>query len=239
MALHRLRAELLRVHRWPVERRLHHRLAGEARRPAGDPLCRGSRRRRSAGSRPRAGASPNPSSTSPAAGASISSIPTAMSWRSGRSDSQPLSRFARLTSASGRRGNTHGRQSPRLADRRRGGRFRGRRPARPSPPARRPGLTAAVERFAALPATASCLIDAADPKGGWTAGHDPAAVLFIGSAVKTFILAQYLREVEAGRLSESDQRRDRRCGALAQQPRVSQPHRHDPGPQRAGSHDRP
>ena len=69
-----------------------------------------------------------------------------------------------------------------------------------------PGVASAVERFAALPATASCLIDAADPKGGWTAGHDPAAVLFIGSAVKTFILAQYLREVEAGRLSESDQR---------------------------------
>ena len=68
------------------------------------------------------------------------------------------------------------------------------------------GVTSAIERFAALPATASCLIDAADPKGGWTAGHDPAAVLFIGSAVKTFILAQYLREVEAGRLSESDQR---------------------------------
>ena len=70
-----------------------------------------------------------------------------------------------------------------------------------------PGLAAAVERFAALPATASCLIDAADPKGGWTAGHDPAAVMFIGSAVKTFILAQYMRDVEAGRLSESDQRR--------------------------------
>ncbi len=80
------------------------------------------------------------------------------------------------------------------------------RPGRPSPPARRPGVTSAVARFAALPATASCLIDAADPKGGWTAGHDPAAVLFMGSAVKTFILAQYLREVEAGRLSESDQR---------------------------------
>ena len=33
----------------------------------------------------------------------------------------------------------------------------------------------------------------------------PAARLFIGSAVKTFILAQYLREVEAGRLSEDQQ----------------------------------
>ena len=77
---------------------------------------------------------------------------------------------------------------------------------RRSPPARRAGVTSAIERFAALPATASCLIDAADPKGDWTAGHDPAAVLFIGSAVKTFILAQYMRDVEAGRLSESDQR---------------------------------
>jgi beta-lactamase class A len=101
-----------------------------------------------------------------------------------------------------------------------------------------PGVASAIQRFAALPATASCLIDVADPKGDWTAGHDPAAVLFIGSAVKTFILAQYLRDVEAGRLSESDQAH-RRCGALAGQPRLPQSQRHHPGPQRAGSHDRP
>jgi beta-lactamase class A len=67
-------------------------------------------------------------------------------------------------------------------------------------------IDSAVDRFARLPATASCLIEAADPKPGWSAGHDPAAALFIGSAVKTFILAQYLRDVEAGVRSEDDQK---------------------------------
>ena len=68
-----------------------------------------------------------------------------------------------------------------------------------------PGVASAVERFAALPATASCLVAADHPTAPWRAAHDPAARLFVGSAVKTFILAQYLREVEAGRLSESTQ----------------------------------
>jgi beta-lactamase class A len=35
--------------------------------------------------------------------------------------------------------------------------------------------------------------------------HDPGARLFIGSAFKTFVLAQFLREMEAGRLSEDTQ----------------------------------
>jgi beta-lactamase class A len=38
--------------------------------------------------------------------------------------------------------------------------------------------------------------------GQFSAAHRPELRLFVGSAVKTFILAQYLREVEAGRLSE-------------------------------------
>ena len=69
-----------------------------------------------------------------------------------------------------------------------------------------PGVTAAIESFAALPATARCLIDAADPKGGWTAGHDPAPDVHRQRG-QDLILAQYMRDVEAGRLSESDQRR--------------------------------
>ncbi|MDI1286073.1 MAG: serine hydrolase [Reyranella sp.] len=64
----------------------------------------------------------------------------------------------------------------------------------------------AVARFATLP-SASCLVVADHPTAPWQASHMPAARLFIGSAVKTFILAQYLREVEAGRLSEDQQMR--------------------------------
>src|SRR3954468_13589802 len=65
-------------------------------------------------------------------------------------------------------------------------------------------LQAAIDRFAVLPA-ASCLIAADSPGKPWRASHQPAARLFIGSAVKTFILAQYLRDVEAGRLTEDTQ----------------------------------
>ena len=63
----------------------------------------------------------------------------------------------------------------------------------------------AVDRFARLPATASCLVVADHPAASWRASHDPAARMFVGSAVKTFILAQFLRDVEAGRLSEDQQ----------------------------------
>lgn len=68
------------------------------------------------------------------------------------------------------------------------------------------GVQAAVARFAALP-SASCLVVADHPTAPWQASHLPAARLFVGSAVKTFILAQYLREVEAGRLTEDQQMR--------------------------------
>jgi beta-lactamase class A len=64
---------------------------------------------------------------------------------------------------------------------------------------------AAVDRFARIPATASCLVVVDQPSAPWRAAHDPAARMFVGSAVKTFILAQYLREVEAGRLTEDQQ----------------------------------
>ena len=66
-------------------------------------------------------------------------------------------------------------------------------------------VQAAVDRFARIPATASCLVVVDHPTTPWRAAHDPAARLFVGSAVKTFILAQYLRDVEAGRLAEDTQ----------------------------------
>jgi beta-lactamase class A len=58
----------------------------------------------------------------------------------------------------------------------------------------------AIDRFSKLPVTsASCLV-AADRQ--WSRGYKQSDTLFVGSAVKTFILAQYLRGVEAGRLTE-------------------------------------
>jgi beta-lactamase class A len=65
-------------------------------------------------------------------------------------------------------------------------------------------LQAAIGRFAALPAS-SCLIVADHPTSRWQASHQPASRLFVGSAIKTFILAQYLRDVEEGRLAEDKQ----------------------------------
>ena len=66
-------------------------------------------------------------------------------------------------------------------------------------------VQAAVERFARLSPTTGCLVVAEHPAAPWRVAHNPGARLFVGSAVKTFILAQYLREVEAGRLSEDTQ----------------------------------
>ena len=66
-------------------------------------------------------------------------------------------------------------------------------------------IQAAVSRFAKLPGTTSCLVAAEHPTAPWQVGHDAKARLFVGSVVKTFILAQVLREVEAGRLSENEQ----------------------------------
>lgn len=76
--------------------------------------------------------------------------------------------------------------------------------ARAQAPSGNGRLQAAVERFAALPG-ASCLVVADQPGKQWQVAHQPAARLFVGSAIKTFILAQYLRDVEAGRLAEDTQ----------------------------------
>jgi beta-lactamase class A len=65
-------------------------------------------------------------------------------------------------------------------------------------------VRAAVARFAALPVTASCAV-AVDGANPWQVAHAPSERLFVGSAVKTFILAQFLRDVEAGKLTEEQQ----------------------------------
>jgi beta-lactamase class A len=60
-----------------------------------------------------------------------------------------------------------------------------------------PTVVAAIKRFSELKVTnASCAVAAAIPNGGWFQGYKERDVLFVGSAIKTFILAQYLRGVE-------------------------------------------
>jgi len=80
------------------------------------------------------------------------------------------------------------------------------------PPAGGPqAVQAAMQRFAALaPEGSHGLVHAAGAQGApraWQVQHQPDRVLFVGSAVKTFIAAQFLRDVEAGRngLSEDMQ----------------------------------
>jgi beta-lactamase class A len=64
------------------------------------------------------------------------------------------------------------------------------------------GLQAKLQQFEAFPGTKSFRIDV----GSTTVASQRASVqLFVASAVKTFILAQYLRGVEAGRLSLDEQ----------------------------------
>ena len=64
-------------------------------------------------------------------------------------------------------------------------------------------VTDAVAGFAKLPG-ASCLV-IAEMKDPWKADHEPGARRFVGSAVKTFILARYLRDVEEGKRTLAEQ----------------------------------
>ncbi|HEU0230182.1 MAG TPA: serine hydrolase [Burkholderiaceae bacterium] len=71
-----------------------------------------------------------------------------------------------------------------------------------------PDLKKAITDFTTLsPGRAAACISIEEDNGSRSTVHaaDPDQPLFVGSAVKTFILAQYLREVEAGRLSEDTQ----------------------------------
>ena len=66
-------------------------------------------------------------------------------------------------------------------------------------------LDAALQRFAALPGTKSYLLHVGPGGSLGQVAEQPDFVQFTASAYKTFVLAQYLREVEAGRLSETEQ----------------------------------
>ncbi len=63
---------------------------------------------------------------------------------------------------------------------------------------------AVLAQFTALPGTASCLVAYESTDTQWQISNRPNDVLFVGSAVKTFILAEILRAAERGQLAESD-----------------------------------
>lgn len=69
--------------------------------------------------------------------------------------------------------------------------------------------TAAIERalrgFDKLPGDVAYRINVGRGGKRWTVGKKAARPFFVGSAVKTFILARFLKDVENGRLSETDQ----------------------------------
>lgn len=61
----------------------------------------------------------------------------------------------------------------------------------------------ARREFLALPGQKSLAVQVVEDEAvTWQNTYDPNAPLFVGSAIKTFILATYLQEVEAGQLSE-------------------------------------
>lgn len=62
-----------------------------------------------------------------------------------------------------------------------------------------------LERFLALPGTKAAQVDVDDPANAWRASYEAETPLFCGSCFKTFVLAAYLQEVEAGQLDESEQ----------------------------------
>jgi beta-lactamase class A len=64
-----------------------------------------------------------------------------------------------------------------------------------------------LDRFLALPGDKAAQIDVDIPQAPWRVGHAADTALFCGSCFKTFVLAAYLREVEAGRLSLDEQLR--------------------------------
>ena len=66
-------------------------------------------------------------------------------------------------------------------------------------------LTTAAGTLTGLPGETALLFEAEGPKGRIRVAHRDAAPIFVGSAVKTFILAAYLLAVEQGRLSLTEQ----------------------------------
>jgi beta-lactamase class A len=62
-----------------------------------------------------------------------------------------------------------------------------------------------LARFLALPGRKGVQIDVDAPGNFWSVEHQSDTPLFCGSCFKTFVLAAYLQEVEAGRLDLSEQ----------------------------------
>ncbi len=62
-----------------------------------------------------------------------------------------------------------------------------------------------LDGFLKLPGNKGAQIDVDEPTSPWRVTSDPDAALFCGSCFKTFVLATYLQEVEAGRLDEMEQ----------------------------------
>lgn len=75
-------------------------------------------------------------------------------------------------------------------------------PLAPAPKGADLGL---LDEFRTLPGKKSAQIDVGDPQRPWRAAYKPDAQLFCGSCFKTFVLATYLQEVEADRLTETEQ----------------------------------
>lgn len=67
------------------------------------------------------------------------------------------------------------------------------------------GLDAALQRLRTLPGAASYLLHVGERGSAARFAHQPNLLLFIASAYKTFVLGQYLRDVEARRLSLDEQ----------------------------------
>jgi beta-lactamase class A len=63
-------------------------------------------------------------------------------------------------------------------------------------------LETQLQRFKGFPGTTSFRIDVGDDT---VAAESPESQLFVASVIKTFIVCQYLRDAEAGRLSEDEQ----------------------------------
>lgn len=63
---------------------------------------------------------------------------------------------------------------------------------------------AALAEFAALDGMTGYVVDVGGDNP-WRAEHQPDAPLFVGSAIKTFILTRFLKDVEEGRLDLDDQ----------------------------------
>ena len=71
-------------------------------------------------------------------------------------------------------------------------------------PAGAADLDTALARFRAIPGRSSYLIAVGADGRALREAHAASDTLFVGSAVKTFILARYLQDVKAGRLKESE-----------------------------------